>query len=501
MDKNYDRIDELFNSARKEDPRVSFDETKAQFLTVTSNSNAPAFSKTSKTILGIAVLAALWVGYITYQNYNSDEASLETIPAAKEIIAPLAEVKFDNIIVDDDTKIEESTAATTPPEEKKRAVYAIKAVVPAVATTEPKVNIEPSMSSKPKEATSTPNVLAASYRLPVLTPEERMANNKRKVRMLKLIAKNKHFSYIPKRKMSDLDAESVKAFWMQQSEVTNLEYRTFLFDLLIKGKKEEFWAAKPDQEMWVKEYPKGYNQPMVDKYFSHESYNNYPVVAVSRKGAEMYCDWLTNELKLHTTSSTTMRLPTSEEWKYAANGLTAGNKFPTPTNSLTNNEGQYLANYHSGTKWEEEGELDGYMYPASVRSYNPNDYGIFDLAGNLAEMVYYESEDMLPGTKGGSFTSSVEELEIDGPDRFKGVTTASVNIGFRPVRGYIEEKKTPSRNDAPISLTDYIQSNARCLNDIPNDVDMLYMDVTITNKGELLNVQLNSLNEFITIVR
>ena len=69
---------------------------------------------------------------------------------------------------------------------------------------------------------------------------------------------------------------------MQTTEVTNLEYRTFLFDLLIQGKKDEFLKAKPDQAMWTKEYKYAFLKPMEEHYFSHAAYDEYPVVAISR---------------------------------------------------------------------------------------------------------------------------------------------------------------------------------------------------------------------------
>ena len=54
---------------------------------------------------------------------------------------------------------------------------------------------------------------------------------------------------------------SVQAFIIQKTEVSNLEYRTFLFDLLIQGRKDEFLKAKPDQAMWTKLLGE-FNKPM-----------------------------------------------------------------------------------------------------------------------------------------------------------------------------------------------------------------------------------------------
>ncbi len=53
-------------------------------------------------------------------------------------------------------------------------------------------------------------------------------------------------------------------------------------------------------------------------------------------------------------------------------------------------------------------------------------------------MIYYQNPDgtMTPGTKGGSWNSIEKELEINGTDRWKGMSKPSVNIGFRMVMTY-----------------------------------------------------------------
>ena len=224
----------------------------------------------------------------------------------------------------------------------------------------------------------------------------------------------------------------------------SLKSEYYLFDLLINNKKEEFLKAKPNQKMWVIEYEYAFNEPMKEHYFSHPAYDNYPVVAISREGAELYCKWLTKEAnKLNAQKGKQLindiRIPTDYEWMYAARGGREKIPYPWGGPYLRNSKGCHLANY-----MPEKGNFkaDGAFHTAEVTSYFPNNYGLYCMSGNVAEMIYYHDENKLAGTKGGSWTSEGQELQInDGVDRFKGIITPSVNIGFRPVVTHITTTK------------------------------------------------------------
>ena len=108
--------------------------------------------------------------------------------------------------------------------------------------------------------------------------------------MLKALAKHDKNAYvfIPSGSF-DYKGEtvSVQAFYMGVGEVTNFEYRTFLFDLLIQGRKDEFLKAKPDQSKW-NTYPMYHLKYFQDNYFSDKKYNDYCVVQVAfRRSAEI----------------------------------------------------------------------------------------------------------------------------------------------------------------------------------------------------------------------
>lgn len=294
------------------------------------------------------------------------------------------------------------------------------------------------------------------YVFPQLTEEEIKANNKQKTKMIKFFSyktkktqvlynlDNKKYAFIPMGSYIDAENDgeklinekevSIQAFYMQKTEVSNLEYRTFLFDLLIQNRKDDFLKAKPDQQQWAN--PNSYSQVMVEYYFSHPAYNDYPVNNISRKGAEMYCKWLTEEVnKLYGYKMVNeVRLPTVYEWKFAASS--GGKYFPYPWGGpyARNSNGYFMANFYP--KKDSLG-IDDAEITAPVVSYNPTDFGLYCMSGNVAEMVIYPKENNLAGTKGGSWTSIGYDIQINSSDKFKGITTPNVNIGFRPVITYL----------------------------------------------------------------
>lgn len=88
---------------------------------------------------------------------------------------------------------------------------------------------------------------------------------------------------------------TVASFYMDETEVANVHYREYLFwlnrvfnDTSITNK------ALPDTLCWRSEL--AYNEPYVEYYFRHPSYNLYPVVGVSWKQASDYCMWRTDRV-------------------------------------------------------------------------------------------------------------------------------------------------------------------------------------------------------------
>jgi formylglycine-generating enzyme required for sulfatase activity len=297
-----------------------------------------------------------------------------------------------------------------------------------------------------------------------LTTEETAAALKEKKKIIDALIKlNKDkYAYIPMGSfLYKKDTFSVQSFYMETTEVTNLEYRTFLADLLIQNRTTDYLTAKPDQQMWITKFPYSYNEPMRDMYFWHPAYDEYPVVNISRKAAEMYCLWLTIQTNkvLKENNKPLMndiRIPDEYEWAYAASNKKNYIKYANGNEFLRDSKGKYAVNYmcfskeqcrydsvmklyvpkiEKRTKDEETHQAiidDGAFHTTLTKSYQPNTYGLYCTAGNVSEMVINHKTNK-PETKGGSWFSCDYYLQIDADDEYQNEINASPLIGFRPV--------------------------------------------------------------------
>lgn len=89
---------------------------------------------------------------------------------------------------------------------------------------------------------------------------------------------------------------TVESFYMDQTEVTNVDYREYLYWLsrVFPSYPEVYRKALPDTLVW--RTPLAYNEPYVQYYFRHPSYNDYPVVGVNWLQANDYCAWRTDRV-------------------------------------------------------------------------------------------------------------------------------------------------------------------------------------------------------------
>ena len=142
----------------------------------------------------------------------------------------------------------------------------------------------------------------------------------------------------------------------------------------------------PDETVWVNDFNNAYNEPYVRLYFNHPGYNDYPVVGVSWEQATAFCMWRTNYLKMSSGLNGRViepyRLPTEAEFEYAARAGKNENKYPWNQDGVTGNKGCFLGNFKP-----DKGNyiVDGHLIPAKVGSYSPNEFGLYDMAGNVAE--------------------------------------------------------------------------------------------------------------------
>ncbi|MCL3780136.1 gliding motility-associated lipoprotein [Prolixibacteraceae bacterium JC049] len=143
----------------------------------------------------------------------------------------------------------------------------------------------------------------------------------------------------------------------------------------------------PDTLVWIRDFSYGYNEPWTNKYFWHPGFDEYPVVGVTWKQAKAFCHWRTATLNKALIEEggyavQDYHLPTEAEWEYAARGGVQLSMFPWGGYYARDAEGTFLANFKPlrGNYVE-----DGGMATMKVGSYDPNDYGLYDMAGNVAE--------------------------------------------------------------------------------------------------------------------
>jgi len=143
----------------------------------------------------------------------------------------------------------------------------------------------------------------------------------------------------------------------------------------------------PDTLCWIRDFTYSYNEPMAREYFWHVVYDDYPVVGVNWAQARAFCDWRTNRKNSYfrqqdLQTEEFFRLPTEYEWEYAARGGRIGNRFPWGGPYARNTKGCMLANFYP---LRGDFGADGGVYPIKVKSYFPNDFGLYDMSGNVSE--------------------------------------------------------------------------------------------------------------------
>lgn len=227
---------------------------------------------------------------------------------------------------------------------------------------------------------------------------------------------------------------------------------------------DKVWVY-PDTLCWIQNLTYSYNEPQARMYFWHPGYDTYPVVGVNWKQATAFCIWRSNLLndylkKEHQPMAMDYRLPTEAEWEYASRGGLEHGIYPWGGYYTRNNRGCFVANFKPMRGRYTD---DGSVMTSAAASYAPNEYGLFDMAGNVAEWTssaydessYIYTHDMNPDYKynalpddpivmkrkvvrGGSWKDIAYYLQC-GTRSYEYQDSSSCYIGFRCVRDYIGE--------------------------------------------------------------
>jgi sulfatase modifying factor 1 len=240
----------------------------------------------------------------------------------------------------------------------------------------------------------------------------------------------KQFAFIPSGFVKlGTDSFSVQSFYMSKYEVSNKEYRTFLNEIK-KIDEALFKQCLPDTLKWLSKSSS--MQAFKDYYFSHPAYEDYPVVNVSKKGAEEYCKWFTEKYNSNQKKGTKLifRLPLEAEFVRATRGDQHQQIYAWKNNSIRNDNGQFMCNHvHIDASSTQQYNADNTDVTAPVKSYWPNTFGIYNLNGNVAEMINEKNVAM-----GGSWKHDSTNVTNESKMFF---SEAQPYVGFRMVATFL----------------------------------------------------------------
>jgi gliding motility-associated lipoprotein GldK len=268
--------------------------------------------------------------------------------------------------------------------------------------------------------------------------------------------------------------EHERFFNRREIDSRKLIYRYYTIDLTRAARRSERNTPRselvyeyqtpvyPDTLAWIHDFTYSYNEPMTQKYFWHPTYDHYPVVGVNWLQARAFTIWRTQFLNSYLASrerpfAMDFSLPSEAQWEYAARGGLDLNPYPWGGPYIRNQDGCFLANFKPlrGNYID-----DGGYQTVIVGHYPPNDYGLYDMAGNVAEWTrnaydesfYVFGHDMNPDyqyearpddpetlkrkvIRGGSWKDVGFFLQVS-TRAYEFQDTAKSYIGFRCIQTY-----------------------------------------------------------------
>jgi gliding motility-associated lipoprotein GldJ len=235
---------------------------------------------------------------------------------------------------------------------------------------------------------------------------------------------------------------TVASFYMDETEIANIHWQEYEYYIKLDS-PEYYWKNNlPDTTVWSRDL--AYNDPYVNAYYRHAGFRYFPVVGVNWQQAVNYSKWRTTMVNRKLAEEAGLldpvggfagaedagasggglassvgnvsalqsgnaipgyRLPTEAEWEYAAQALigtqwldenqTHRRLYPWDGHALRNpygkSMGYFLANFKRGRGDYAgiAGKLnDGAMITTYVYDYPPNDFGLYNMAGNVNEWVF-----------------------------------------------------------------------------------------------------------------
>lgn len=233
-------------------------------------------------------------------------------------------------------------------------------------------------------------------------------------------------------------------FFIYETEVTNGNWKEFLSYLKYKGRMKEYQENLLDTNVWRQRM--SYNEPFVSYYYQHSAYSEYPAVGMTLKQAQAYAAWLTeiwskNKKVKKADVKITFAVPTKKQWIRAARG-NRHQQYPWFNSIyLRNAKGALLANFKDISERHITYDRSTHEYKlappslnyssndttitAPAESYYPNQFGIYNMSGNVAELV---SDDTV--AMGGSWNDTGYDVRVESE---QPATEAKSTIGFRVV--------------------------------------------------------------------